>query len=180
MFTRVNIVFSFALLAAAASACGSDDASTGGSAGAGNAAGSGNAAGAPDTGSCRPSGAWALSYDGGMCSPSDDTLRVAVNADGSASVEFVGLGPEPDECSPDGGLGTYSESGEVSIDGCTLTARRSSNVCRSGEQQCAVVEFTLSIVGDTASGTGTACRCWCPSPGCNDEPIEVTASRIFR
>ncbi len=142
--------------------------------------------GGAGSGYCLPDGTWQLRYTSdGSCVPTGDTLRVTIESDGSASVEFVGQGPEADLCvlpSGDAGaesvMGTYSESGEFSPTDCTLTARREGQWCWSGEDQCEEVELDLRFTGDTVSGTGTACRCWCDGGmGCSPEPLEVTGAR---
>jgi hypothetical protein len=124
-------------------------------------------------GPCRPDGIWQVSAGGG---PPE---RVEVRrSPAGLTVTF------PDRKVPEDTCGTpkpgkLTVSGEASDDGCSFTIRRSERYCFSGEDQCDEFEASLTLCGDgtSARGTGSACRCWEPSPGCTRQAVALSARR---
>jgi hypothetical protein len=120
-----------------------------------------------DDGPCVPWGTWELTYQRGpqSCAPLTDVLTVAEGAGGKVLITFEGDSTPLDECVDPPVPGTYSATGAVSADGCTLEAHTSSSYCYSGEDQCEKRDLSLVLRGDSASGNLTYARCWC-----NDDP----------
>lgn len=146
---------------AAAPGCGGDDSGGGASNGSG--------------GPCVPLGTWKIQYMGGgeTCAPKNDTLTVASGSGGTIQVSFANDDTMPmDTCSDPPTSGTYSATGTVSEDGCSLTIKTSTSYCTSGEDQCSSRDLTLTVSGDTATGSITTKQCWCG----DFDPAPVTAS----
>jgi len=162
-------------LAAGPACSGGEGGSTNGNTGGGGSGAGGSGGG--NAGPCVPFGTWKLTYEApqtNTCLPSEDTVTVTKNTDGSISVSFEGDNTMPmDECSgPSPTPGTYTTTGSVSADGCTLTLGSSTSYCFSGESQCEKRAITLQISGDDATGTLEHEVCFCPSPG----PVTANAT----
>jgi len=108
-------------------------------------------------------------------------LTVTPNAsDVSISVSFEGDNTMPmDTCNPMPATpASYTATGSVSMDGCTLTIETDTSYCFSGEDQCAKRSLTLQISGNDATGSLTYTRCGCPTPGSPPVTLEATAKRL--
>lgn len=156
---RTLAVAAAALSAAlmAAAGCGSEDPS-----GSGGSGGSGGGSSGP----CVPLGTWEITYDltsvsQPQCLPASDTMTLAEGANGTVEVTFAGDMVETDTCGATPTPATYLASATISADGCTVHAQSESSWCNSGEDQCRDRDLTLTISGNTASGSLTYRRCWC-------------------
>jgi len=188
---RPSLVFSSAFLAATLAlfvvpACGGDGGETGnggsGNGGSGGTGGTGGAGGGTP-GPCSAAGKWQITYEKDMagCVPTGDLLTVTPNAsDVSISVTFEGDDTMPmHTCNPmPPEPATYTATGTVSADGCTLTLESETSYCFSGEGQCEERALTLQINGDDATGTLTYKKCWCPTIGAGPVTVNATAKRV--
>jgi len=163
----------------AAPGCGGDDSGGGASNGSGGSGGSSSSSSSSAStgggGPCVPWGTWEIKYMGGgeSCAPMNDTLTLAPGDGGPVQVSFAGDDTMPmDTCSDPPTPGAYSATGTVSEDGCSVTIKTATSYCTSGEDQCSSRDLTLTISGDTATGSITTKECWC---GVFD-PDPVTAS----
>ncbi|TKC98844.1 hypothetical protein [Polyangium fumosum] len=184
---RPSLVFSSAFLAATlalfgAPACGGDGGDTG-NGGAGASGGTGGTGGAGGGGTCSAAGKWEITYEKDMagCVPAGDLLTITPNAsDVSISVTFEGDDTMPmHTCNPmPPEPASYTATGSVSADGCTLTAESDTSYCFSGEDQCEKRELTLQFAGDDAMGTLVYSKCGCPTPGSGPITVKATAKRV--
>ncbi|MDI1449651.1 hypothetical protein [Polyangium sp. 6x1] len=179
------LAVTLALFAIPACSDGGDNTGNGGAGGSGGSGGSGGTGGSgggnPDA--CSAAGQWQITYEQDMngCAPMGDLLTVTPNAsDASISVTFEGDDTAPmHSCNPEPPMpASYTATGSVSADGCTLTLKSDTSYCFSGEDQCEKREITLQLAGDDAMGTLVYSKCGCPTPGAGPITVKATAKRV--
>lgn len=133
-----------------------------------------------EAGPCVALGTWVLITKAEGVEPESETVVVTEDG-GVIAVSFEDRETPVDQCMPptDAGpaMGTSTEGGTFDTGTCSLELRWSERYCRSGEDQCETLTYTMVIAGDGASGTRKRNAGWCMDTHETEAPVTATRAK---